>query len=53
MIKTDNKTARGAVYSSPKCVELEILTQGTVLTGSTFLNSTPEGYDMDKADFNW
>lgn len=57
MIKTIETSARGAVYASPKCVELEMLTQGTILTGSTLVgqdwNSSPEGYDMDNATFNW
>ena len=57
MIKTIETSARGAVYASPKCVELEILTQGTILTGSTFMeknwNSAPEGYNMDDTTFNW
>jgi hypothetical protein len=56
MIKTIEKSAK-RLYASPKCVELEILAQGTVLTGSSLMeknwNSTPEGYDIDKDAFNW
>lgn len=57
MIKTIETSARGTAYASPECVEMEMLTQGTVLTGSTIMemnwNSAPEGYDMDNATFNW
>lgn len=56
MIKAIEKSAK-RLYVSPKCVELEILAQGTVLTGSSLMeknwNSTPEGYDIDKDAFNW
>lgn len=51
MIKT--KRHYGAVYTAPECVELEVITEGTVLSASTGIGASSEGYDVDDEKFNW
>lgn len=41
------------MYSSPECIELEVVTEGTVLSSSTMTTASPEGYDVDNEVFNW
>jgi hypothetical protein len=40
----------GAEYSAPECFEVEIVTEGAMLSVSM---GSAEGYDVDKEDFNW
>jgi hypothetical protein len=47
------KTIENVGYSSPTCVEMEIVTEGTVLSSSTMTTTSPEGYDVDNEVFNW
>lgn len=49
----ESKRNYGATYSAPECVELEVITEGTVLSASTGIGASPEGYDVDKEVFNW
>ena len=47
------KTIEDVGYSSPTCVEVEFVTEGTVLSSSTMTTASPEGYDVDNEVFNW
>lgn len=40
-------------YTSPVCVELEVYMDGAILSASTGFNAVPEGYDVDRDEFNW
>ena len=47
---------RGDVYQTPKIQMFSFLVEQTVLNGSNpnpLVSDTPEGYDIDKGDFNW
>ena len=48
-----NSCSEESRYSSPECVELEVITEGTLLSLSTGVTASPEGYDVDKEEFNW
>lgn len=47
------KTIEDVGYSSPTCVEMEFVTEGAVLSSSTTITASPEGYDVDNEVFNW
>ena len=40
-------------YTSPECVEIEVFMDGAILSASTGINASQEGYDVDNDEFNW
>ena len=50
---TKRKFLEKCSYSSPECLCLEVIVEGTILSASTETTVTsPEGYDVDN-EFNW
>ena len=43
----------GAAYSAPETVELEVITEGTILSVSTGFGASQEGYNVDNDEFKW
>lgn len=42
-----------AGYSAPECVELEVIIEGAILSASTGMGASAEGYNVDDEVFNW